>query len=112
MRSIRNCPKCGSNRPLMRRYFNKPLVSISDLSDDKKFVVEADIDVCMNCNTVYATRWETTHRDEAKSKTVENKPGKQDNIAQTGKKDVKKEVVQENKQKDAVKTDEDGKGAK
>lgn len=58
MEKVRNCPKCGSDKRLFERYFGNPF-SIEGESKDSKFVVKVAIDVCMDCNNVYASKWET-----------------------------------------------------
>jgi len=105
MRSVKNCPKCGSSRNLMQKYFGEPLMKISKVTPDEKFIVEASIDICMNCNTVYANRWETIRvedmyvnrwEDNANQEKQKKKEEKQTGIAHSEKKEPKKEVRKEN----------------
>ena len=76
----------------MQKYFGEPLMKISKITPDEKFIVEASIDICMNCNTVYANRWETIRVEEMQEKETEKQTG----IAHSEKKEPKKEVRKEN----------------
>lgn len=70
MRNIKNCPHCSEKKPLCKKYFGEPLMGMSKLSQDKEFMVQFEIDVCMNCNTVYATSWSTTRMTDVSSKDI------------------------------------------
>ncbi len=60
MESIRNCPYCGSSKTLFRKYFGTPLWSFKEKTSNGEFEVEIEMDICMDCNAVYTTKWKTT----------------------------------------------------
>ena len=107
MRSVRNCPKCGANRPLYKKYFGIPWAEVNQLTPDRQFVVKAEIDICMSCNTVYATKWETIRREDYKGEKTQKKNAKTDtkliNIDHSDETDVKTELHTENNNPDSFK---------
>jgi hypothetical protein len=55
------------------KYFETPLFTKTKLSKDQAFVVSIDFDICMDCNAVYASKWETTRREDYDEKKTEAK---------------------------------------
>lgn len=70
MRSIKNCPCCKEHKPLCQRQFGTPLMALTQRSKDNQFIVSLEIDVCTNCNNVYATRWQTIRTDDPEAKII------------------------------------------
>lgn len=70
MRNIKNCPCCKEHKPLCQRHFGVPLMALTQRSKDYQFIVSLEIDICSNCNNVYATRWATVRATDEEAKTM------------------------------------------